>query len=91
MKRFCDLKVGDKLYIAKRKCIEYEYIEKEIKSIKILKTKPCRITLDDCEYNVKIKNLNNDFQIIWLTYTITVIAEAIATSMDKLLLELEDN
>ena len=27
MKRFCDLKVGDSLFIAKRKGIEYEYIE----------------------------------------------------------------
>ena len=34
MKKFSELKVGDKLFITKRKGIEYEYIEKEIKNIK---------------------------------------------------------
>ena len=86
-KRFRDLKVGDKLFITKRKGIEYEYVEKEIKAIKILKTKPMKITLDDCEYEIKLKNINDDFKVIWVTYTITVIQEAIATSIDRLLLE----
>ena len=49
-----------------------------------------KITLDDCEYEIKIKNINDEFKIIWLTYTITVIQEAISTSMDRLLLECEE-
>ena len=90
MKKFSELKIGDSLYIAKRKGTKYEYIEKEIKNIKKLKTKPMKITLDDCEYEIKIKNINDEFKIIWLTYTITVIQEAISTSMDRLLLECEE-
>ena len=33
MKKFSELKVGDSLFIAKRKGIEYEYIEKDINEI----------------------------------------------------------
>ena len=64
MKKFSELKIGDSLYIAKRKGIKYEYIEKGIKNIKKLKTKPMKITLDDCEYEIKIKNINGEWQII---------------------------
>ena len=86
-KRFCDLKVGDKLSYYENRLDEY----RELKIKEIVKIKKSLLIFCElgnfCVIKFLINNTEDDFCIIDLNCM--EIWQAISTSMDRLLLETE--
>ena len=83
-KKFSELKVGDDLHIFK---YPKEYFKEKI--LKIQKTKENTVWFITENNSYFVGNLNVDFAVTESYYEIEVF-QAIATSMDRLLLELGD-
>ena len=87
-KRFCDLKVGDRLSYYENRLDEY----RELKIKEIVKIKKSLLIFCElgnfCVIKFLINNTEDDFCIIDLNCM--EIWQAISTSMDKLLLETSD-
>ena len=82
-KRFCDLKVGDNLYIY------FEtIIEKKINKIEKIHG---LLVIENDFQTYFVQDAEKDFIIIEHVMDNGRITEAIATSMDRLLLEMEEN
>lgn len=83
MKKFSELKVGDMLYIYFNK----DYIEKKISKLEKIHG---LLVIENDFQTYFVQDTEKDFIIIEHVMDNGRITEAIATSMDKLLIELEE-